>query len=165
MGTTFGKRESTVAARVLGNVTLIFGSVIIYVIGMLIAGSGAFYAANGYNLDMTLAGVRYWAAISGVLVAVVLYNVFFSVVANRDPFKYNYQKVSGNPQPFVFSGWTVFAIISGVGTLILSLIVHFIAFSGDLRLVVPLMLWLWLVQCALCIGTFFIPAFKPLKKI
>lgn len=151
--------EKTVA-RITGSAAIIVLTLICYVVGAIVSQSDNFII----NFSLKLFGVNYFAGVGGMLAPLIIYNIMFSKLANRTQTEYAFAKVKGGTAPYVFKGWNLWAVLSGVSAFLLSFIIYYIAFKQIMVLVAPLMLWVWIAQAVLSMAVFFIPVCRPLKK-
>ena len=156
----YKSQSEKTTARIIGSSAIVVLTLICYVVGAIISQSDNFII----SFSLQLFGVNYFAGVGGMLAPLIIYNIMFSKLANRTQQEYSFTKVNGGTAPYVFNGWTLWAVLSGVFAFLLSFIIYYIAFKQIMVLVVPLMLWVWIAQSLLSVAVFFIPVCKPLKK-
>ncbi|MBR1529686.1 MAG: hypothetical protein IJ642_10360 [Oscillospiraceae bacterium] len=162
MGTVSKRTEKKrKEAFAVGIVALIVLTIICYVIGCVISQSDSFYLKTGINMNLKVYGVRYFIQILSILAPVIMYSVAYHGYADRSETEYSFVKTDGG-KPYVYSGWTVKAVIAGVLAAVLAFVIYLIAFGGTMVLIKPLLLWIWLLQAVLSVVVFFIPQCKPL---
>jgi len=166
MATSYSQKDpgAKIVSLILGIVFIIVITIICYVVGWSYSQTEGFSERTGLILSFPMVGKAYIAQSLSSLVAIIVYVIKFLNVAGRDQLHYRYAKTADKSLPFVYNDWTLFAVIAAVCTFAVSFVIYLIAFQSDMRLVAPLMLCVWLIQAALCVATFYIPLFKPLKS-
>jgi len=165
MASSYSQKEpgGKVLSLVLGIVFIIVTTIICYVVGWKYSQSESFLVKTELYLNFSSVGKAYILQSLSSLVALIIYIVYYLIVAGRDQLHYRYAKTADNNLPFVYKGWTGLSIVAGLCTFAAAFVIYLIAFDSDLRLVAPLMLGVWIMQSICCLVTFYIPLFKPLK--
>ena len=163
--TTFSHKAKDEAktSKIIGVVFIVITTLLCYIIGCAISQSDSFYDKTGINLNLRVFGVKYFIQMISMLAPIIFYLITFDKYYNRKETEYAFTRTDGG-RTFVFNGWTLSAIITGVLPVVVAFVIYLIAFKGTMVLVKPLLLWVWLLQGVFSALTLIIPAFKPLKN-
>ncbi len=145
------------------NASLIMGIIAIIVITALCYAVGSYLVQSKINLNLKIYGGRFFSQALSVIAPLIIYAVKFKSVAGKKKTEVAFAK-GDDGRPFVYDGWTVMAIVTCLVTIALAFVIYLAAFGGKMVLV-KVMLGVWIVQGILSALVFFVPAFKPLRKI
>lgn len=165
MGNTVIHKSTNEAktSKIIGVVFIVVTTLICYIIGCAISQSDSFYDKTGINLNLKIFGVKYFIQMISMLVPIIFYLVTFDKYYSRRDTEYAFTVTDGG-RTYVYKGWTLAAVITGILPIVVAFVIYLIAFKGTMVLIKPLLLWVWLLQGVFSALTLFIPAFKPLKK-
>ena len=160
---THRQKNGQVRAMIFGLLVIIIGTALVYAFGLWRSQWDNF--APGTNLKTIIHNnsSRYLASSFVSIIQVIVYIIFFNVIAGRSETEYSCIRVSGGNK-YIYSGWTVSGIVSAIVVGVVALFVHYFAFQRHFDFVGPLMWWVLLLQMAVGISVFFLPFSKPLKK-
>lgn len=161
------KREKSqeTLAMVFGICAMIILSIICYIIGYLISQGDNFAPGTNYGLVIKAHSIRFFISILSCIVPIIVYIIQFKQKANRSETDWSFIKIKGSGvAPFVYKGWALWAVITGVVNWVAACLIHYFAFAQKLYLLKPIMVLVFSLQTIVCIAVFFIPAFKPLKR-
>ena len=156
-------KDEAKTSKIIGVVFIVVTTLICYIIGCAISQSDSFYDKTGINLNLKIFGVKYFIQMISLIVPIIFYLVTFDkYYSTKDP-EYSFTKTDSG-KPYIYSGWTLSAVITGILPVAVAFVIYLIAFKGTMVLIKPLLLWVWLLQGIFSALTLFIPAFKPLKN-
>ena len=162
---THKEKSDETKSMVIGIVAIVVLTIICYIVGYLYSQSGGFVRKTAIHFIFARHGFRYFSSCISMVVSIVMYIIEYKKIAERSESKFSFIPVDGGSAKFVYSGWSVFAVVTGVITAVAGFLIHCFAFNWQLNLVKPLMIWVLIAQAVLSAAVFFLPFCKPLKKV
>lgn len=161
---TYKSKSEQTSSMAFGIVLIAVLTIVCYIVGYIASQSDSFVERTLIHLIFKKHGFRYFSAAFSMIVPICIYVWQFTQKAGRNTTQYSFIKVDGGNAPYVYNGWTLWAVLSGVITLVVGFLIHCIAFKWQLDLVKPLMIWVLILQSVLSGAVFMLPFCKPLKN-
>ncbi len=159
------KKEEQTLAMVFGICAIVVLTLVVYIIGYLITQSSSFAPGTNYGSIVKRNLPRYFMAMLSMIAPILIYIWQFLQKAGRSLTEWSGIKIKAdNAPPYIYKGWTLWAIISGVLSWVLAFFIHYFAFQQHADLIKPIMALVFTLQTIVSVVVFFIPPFKPLKR-